>query len=228
MILPFSSFSPSHKYYKILWMAIVAFNVIFSIFEDVLKKKSWFYILRQTVLQPHSYTYIFHLFQIWKHWECWIVFYLNKSLLPNRSSSKPTNPNPNSYMVSSPLHSFLTTLDSSFMGRQLQNPLGLLPSLLPSLSNDPYFCHWVSKSGPPVYMYMGKSISKLGREHDSAGGQATIVHNICYLANSQKEGGHLPLTRALPPCLLLLMMEQICHLGRKRAAGYYSAIRYKC
>ena len=168
-------------------------------------------------------------FQIWKHWECWIVFYLNKSLLPNRSSSKPTNPNPNSYMVSSPLHSFLTTLDSSFMGRQLQNPLGLLPSLLPSLSNDPYFCHWVSKSGPPVYMYIGKSISKLGREHDSAGGQATnVVHNICYLANSQKEGGHLPLTRALPPCLLLLMMEQICHLGRKRAAGYYSAIRYKC
>lgn len=168
-------------------------------------------------------------FQIWKHWECWIVFYLNKSLLPNRSSSKPTNPNPNSYMVSSPLHSFLTTFDSSFMGRQLQNPLGLLPSLLPSLSNDPYFCHWVSKSGPPVYMYIGKSISKLGREHDSAGGQTTnVVHNICYLANSQKEGGHLPLTRALPPCLLLLMMEQICHLGRKRAAGYYSAIRYKC
>ena len=38
-------------------------------------------------------------------------------------------------------------------------------------------------------MYIGKSISKLGREHDSAGGQATNVHNICYLANSQKEGG---------------------------------------
>ena len=109
------------------------------------------------LIRIHIY---FTFFQIWKHWECWIVFYLNKSLLPNRSSSKPTNPNPNSYMVSSPLHSFLTTLDSSFMGRQLQNPLGLLPSLLPSLSNDPYFCHWVSKSGPPVYMYIGKSISK--------------------------------------------------------------------
>ena len=39
MILPFSSFSPSHKYYKILWMAIVAFNVIFTKFEDVLEKK---------------------------------------------------------------------------------------------------------------------------------------------------------------------------------------------
>lgn len=229
MILPFSTFSPSHKYYKILWMAIVAFNVIFTIFEDVLEKKAdsiFWGKLFCNLIRIHIY---FTFFQIWKHWECWIVFYLNKSLLPNRSSSKPTNPNPNSYMVSSPLHSFLTTLDSSFMGRQLQNPLGLLPSLLPSSSNDPYFCHWVSKSGPPVYMYIGKSILKLGREHDSAGGQATnVVHNICYLANSQKEGGHLPLTRALPPCLLLLMMEQICHLGRKRAAGYYSAIRYKC
>ena len=92
----------------------------------------------------------------------------------------------------------------------------------------PTFATEFQNQGPQLYMYIGKSILKLGREHDSAGGQATNVQNICYLANSQKEGGHLPLTRALPPCLLLLMMEQICHLGRKRAAGCYSAIRYKC
>ena len=103
---PFSTFSPSHKYYKILWMAIVAFNVIFTIFEDVLEKKAdsiFWGKLFCNLIRIHIY---FTFFQIWKHWECWIVFYLNKSLLPNRSSSKPTNPNPYSYGLLLPSTAF--------------------------------------------------------------------------------------------------------------------------
>ena len=63
MILPFSSFSPSHKYYKILWMSIVAFNVIFSIFEDVLKKKLILYFAANCFATSFVYIYISPFFR---------------------------------------------------------------------------------------------------------------------------------------------------------------------
>ena len=63
MILPFSTFSPSHKYYKILWMAIVAFNVIFSIFEDVLKKKLILYFEANCFATSFVYIYISPFFR---------------------------------------------------------------------------------------------------------------------------------------------------------------------
>ena len=143
-------------------MAIVAFNVIFTIFEDVLEKKAdsiFWGKLFCNLIRIHIY---FTFFQIWKHWECWIVFYLNKSLLPNRSSSKPTNPNPYSYGLLLPSTAFWPHwILPLWVGSS--NPLGLLPSLLPSSSNDPCFCHWAANQGPRY------RISKLGSQIMLAG-----------------------------------------------------------